>query len=73
MQGWKVETEAELTTENLARLFANEISTIRIRGFARPEECRAVAQAMSASHISGGHSARRVRFSKIPSTASLLP
>lgn len=46
MQGWTTRTDAELTTDNLARLFANEISTIRIPGFAAPEECRAVADAM---------------------------
>jgi len=62
MQGWQVETEADLTADNLARLFANEISTIRISGFASAEECRAVARAMrEAKFADYGHN-RPVQF-----------
>jgi hypothetical protein len=62
MQGWKTQTEAELTAENLARLFANEISTIRIPGFATPAECRAVADAMRGAGFQDYGHGRPVHF-----------
>jgi hypothetical protein len=49
MTAWKTQTEAELTTESLAALFANELPAIRMTGFASTDEC--VRFAAATAHV----------------------
>jgi len=62
MQGWIIKTDAALSANNLVRLFANEISTVRIRGFATAPECRSFALAMRNAKFGDYGHGRPVHF-----------
>jgi hypothetical protein len=62
MTTWTATGEHDLTPENLVALLNNEISAIRIKGFATPEECAAFAAAAKRGNVKYYSVARKIGY-----------